>query len=109
MDYKIAIIGNEDTVLGFKALGVEVFAISTQTEGEKALKQIREKNQYAIIFITENWTPKLEKELGKFAGQALPAIISIPSSQGTTGEGLKNISKIVEQAVGSDILSKQEN
>lgn len=107
-DYKIAIIGNPDTVLGFKALGLEIFSINTEEQGLEALKNIREKNDYAIVFITENWTPKLEKELEKLEGQALPAIISVPSNQGATGEGLKNISKIVEQAVGSDILSKNE-
>ena len=109
MDYKIAILGNEDTVLGFKALGLEIFAITSPEQGEKVLKGIRKKSDYAIVFITEDWTPKLSKELEKLEGQALPAIISIPSNQGATGEGLKNISKIVEKAVGSDILSKNEN
>ena len=105
MDYKIAIIGNRDAILGFKALGLETHDIKSEEDGLKVLKTIREKTDYGIIFITENWMPKLEKELEKFQGQALPAIIAVPSQEGASGEGLKNISKIVEQAVGSDILS----
>ena len=107
MDYKIAIIGNHDAILGFKALGLETFDINTQEQGLEVLKKIREKNDYGIVFITEDWMPKLEKGLEKFEGMALPAILSIPSQAGSTGEGLKNISKIVEQAVGSDILSNE--
>ncbi|MBU0731629.1 V-type ATP synthase subunit F [Patescibacteria group bacterium] len=107
MDYKIAILGNHDAILGFRALGLETHDIATQEQGLEVLKKIREAEDYGIIFITEDWTPKLEKELLKLEGRALPAIISIPSQEGTTGEGLKNISKIVEQAVGSDILSNE--
>ena len=105
MDYKIAIIGNHDAILGFKALGLETHEIESEEDGLKALKNIREKTDYGIVFITENWMPKLEKELEKFQGRALPAIIAVPSQEGASGEGLKNISKIVEKAVGSDILS----
>lgn len=108
MEYKIAIIGNHDSILGFKALGVKTFAIQNEEQGTKALQQIREANDFGIIFITEDWVPKLQLTLDKFQGQALPAIIAVPSNQGSTGEGLKNISKVVEQAVGSDILSNQE-
>ena len=106
-DYKIAILGNYDAILGFKALGLETHPINNEEDGLKQLKTIREKNDYGIVFICENWVKKLDKELIKFKGQALPAIITIPSQEGSTGEGLKNISRIVEQAVGSDILSKK--
>ena len=34
----------------------------------------------------------------------LPAIITIPDRNGATGEGLRNVSKAVERAVGADIL-----
>ena len=33
-----------------------------------------------------------------------PAIIPVPGSKGATGYGLKRIGKMVEQAVGSDIM-----
>ncbi|MBU0670739.1 V-type ATP synthase subunit F [Patescibacteria group bacterium] len=108
MDYKIAIIGNHDAILGFRALGLETHDIESAEQGLKTLKAIREKEDYGIIFITEDWAPKLNKELDKFKGMALPAIIAIPSHMGSTGEGLKNISRIVEQAVGSDILSNEK-
>ncbi|MFH1426734.1 MAG: V-type ATP synthase subunit F [Candidatus Kerfeldbacteria bacterium] len=103
-DYKIAIIGTHDSVLGFKGLGLDVFGISSEEEGEQTLKQLEQSNDYAVLFITEDWVPRLEKSLSKFEGRALPAILPIPSQKGATGEGIKNLSRIVEQAVGSDII-----
>lgn len=103
-DYKIAIIGTPDSVLGFKGLGLDVFGIASEEEGEAALKRLEGTDDYAVLFITEDWVPRLEKPLSKFEGRALPAILPIPSQQGATGEGLKKLSRIVEQAVGSDII-----
>lgn len=103
-EYRIAILGTHDSVLGFKGLGLDVFGVSTQEDGISALDEIQEKGEHAVLLITEDWVKKLEARLEKMRGLALPAILPIPSQQGPTGEGLKNISKIVEQAVGSDII-----
>ena len=46
------------------------------------------------------------KILDEYKERALPAIVSVPSPKGTTGAAMKNLKKIVEQAVGSDILFK---
>ena len=100
---KIALIGSPNSVLGFSALGVETFGVISAEEAKKALNDIVQ-NDYAIIFIAENWFEKMPEEIEKYQKQALPAIISIPSQHGSTGAGIQNLRKIVEQAVGSDIL-----
>jgi len=41
--------------------GTEDLPGDDEEEGEKALNDIRNANDYAIVFITEDWTPKLEK------------------------------------------------
>lgn len=100
---KIAILGNHDTILGFKALGVETFSISNLEQAQKNLDTIKQ-GDYGILFITEDWMEKLENQISELRTQALPAIIPIPSHQGSTGYGLKNLKRIVERAVGSDML-----
>lgn len=113
-NYSIAIIGNKETILGFKALGVETFDANN---GEEALKQLFElkkakreggkenEAKYAIIFITEELASEIpHDDYKKLSQDALPAIIPLPGSTGSTGYGLKRIGKIVEQAVGSDIF-----
>lgn len=102
---RIAIIGSHNIILGFKALGVDTFIAQNKSEIESALEIIKKENNYGIIFITEDFMDKAKDKLEKFHGEALPAIVPIPSNH-KTGAGLMNLKKIVERAVGSDILFK---
>lgn len=96
-------IGSPDSIMGFSALGVKTFGVISVTEVQKNLEDIL-KDNYAIIFITEDWYNQIPKDIAKLQQQTMPAVISIPSQHGSTGAGLENLRKIVEQAVGSDIL-----
>ena len=84
-EYKIAILGTQDSVLGFKALGLDVFGVSSVEDSRAALDTIQEKNEHAGVFITEDWMEKLEDRIAKFSGQSLPAILPVPSQKGSTG------------------------
>ncbi len=106
-EYKIAILGSHDIILGFKGLGIEVVGL-TEDNAEQQVRGVFAKEDYAIVFITEDWAEKLEKVLADYYSRALPAVVSVPTSEDTTGAALKNLRKIVEQAVGSDILFKNE-
>ena len=110
MNYKIAIIGAREAIEGFSLLGVETVPASTSEEAVMKIKEMKRSNpnpspNYAIIFITEDlaqgFTPDDEKYLAK---DTLPAIIPLPSHLGSTGYSTARLSRIVERAVGSDIL-----
>lgn len=107
MDYKIAILGNHEEILGFKALGLIPISVSTKSEAEKKFQEAVKKNDYAIIFITENWAEKIEDVLLEHRG-ALPAVVTVPNYAGSKGMGEKKLRNIVERAVGSDILFKDK-
>ncbi len=106
-EYKIAILGSHDTILGFKGVGVEAFGLTEENSATRS-REVLENQEYAIVLITENWAEKLENILEEYRDQALPAIVKVPPASGTTGAALKNLKRIVEQAIGSDILF-QEN
>ena len=101
---KIGIIGSTDTILGFKAVGVEPLGVSSVEDGIKMINELRASEEYGIIFVTEDWAEKLDEELQLLEAKTLPAVIRIPASRGSTGAGLKNLKRIVERAVGSDVL-----
>lgn len=107
MKYKIAIIGSSDAIAGFKAVGVDAFGVTTKEEAEKKVKEIYDAKNYATLFITEDFVDKIKNFLNELEPKALPAIVAVPSQAGSTGAGLNNLKKIVEQAVGSDILSNE--
>lgn len=102
---KMAIFGNSEAILGFKALGLIPFSAATHDEGVLMLQKIADSNEYGVLFITEDWADRLEEDLDKvFSDAPLPAIVPIPTPTGSTGAGLKRIKKFMEQAVGSDIF-----
>ena len=102
---KIAVLGGRDTVMGFKALGLEVFPVSGDAEALSTFRRItRESDEYAIIYVEENLVRFLSSEIDKFKDNPSPAIILIPGREGPLGLGSAALKQAVERAVGSDIL-----
>lgn len=105
--YKIAVMGDRDSIYGFAALGLDVFPISDNDSGAKTLRDLAERD-YAVIYITEALTKELETEIDRYRENPLPAIIPIPGVHGNTGMGIAMVKKSVEQAVGSDIIFNEK-
>lgn len=105
--YKVAVIGDTDSIYGFAALGLDIYPVKDEVEGSKTLRKLAE-GQYAVIYITESLAAQLEKELDYLRTLPLPAVIPIPGLTGNTGMGIKMVKKSVEQAVGSDIIFGNE-
>ena len=101
--YKIAVLGDRDSIYGFATLGLETFPVTTAEEGEETLKRLA-LTDYAVIYITESLKAEIENEIEKYKDQKLPAIIPIPGVSGNTGQGMLDVKAFVEQAVGSDII-----
>lgn len=101
--YKIAVLGDRDSIYGFAALGLDVFPVTEATEGARRLRELAE-GEYAVVYITEALAAQLENELDRYRTTRLPAIIPIPGISGNTGMGIRMVKKSVEQAVGSDII-----
>ena len=105
--YKIAVMGDYDSIYGFAALGLSLISTDHKTDDEiaKTLRQIAE-GTYGIIYMTEEIMARIPKEIARYQERMTPAIIAIPGVKGNTGSGVDNVKKSVEQAIGSDILFK---
>jgi V/A-type H+-transporting ATPase subunit F len=101
--YKVAVLGDRDSIYGFAALGLDTYPVADRDEASKLLKKLAE-GSYAVIYITEKLQNELEAEIDQYTNQYLPAIIPIPGVTGNTGKGMRNVKKSVERAVGSDII-----
>lgn len=102
--YKVAVIGDKDSIYGFASVGLDICPCDDPEQAVREIHRMAESG-YGVIYITEELASKTEKELDRYREMPLPAIIPIPGVQGNTGIGMRNVSKSVEQAVGSDILS----
>ena len=100
---KIGIIGDADSVLGFKVFGMDAFACENGEEAAETLHRIVKEN-YGIIYITERFYKELGKDIAKYEELRIPAIVPVPGIDGSYGMGLSNVKRAVEKAVGADIL-----
>lgn len=101
--YKIGVIGDKESVWGFKAVGLHTQACESSEEAAKALHRMA-KEEYAIIYITESLCAELTEDMDQYKSQPLPAIIPIPGREGSLGIGMRNVKNAVEKAVGVDLL-----
>ena len=100
--YKIAVLGDQDSVLGFKALGLDIFPVEGTDEARHALHKLA-KEDYAIIYITEQLAAVLQADINKYKTSVTPAVILIPGKAGSLGLGAQALQSAIERAVGADI------
>ena len=99
---KIGVVGDSDSVIGFKSLGIDVYP-ATGGDVMRTIHRLAE-NGYAIIFVTEQAAETAAEMIDRYKTSPFPAIIPIPGNRGTTGFGMRGIHKNVEKAIGTDIL-----
>ena len=103
--YKIAVVGDRQSVSGFASLGLSAFEVTEPKMAEELIKKLSS-NGFGIIYVTEKIAAEIPETIEKYRSVPIPAVILIPGVDGNTSEGIAAIHKSVEKAVGSDILSK---
>ena len=103
--YKIAVMGGRDTVMGFKALGLDTYPVSDAAEAKSVFSKITAPDEeYAVIYLEEGLSLDLTQEISRFTNRVYPAIILIPGRDGSQGLGLTALQDAVIRAIGTDIL-----
>ena len=100
--YKIAVLGDRDSVMGFKALGLDTFFVEEADEARHTLHRIA-KEEYAIIYITEQLAQLIPADIARYKTETTPAVILIPGKTGSLGLGAQALQTAIERAVGADI------
>ena len=103
MKNKIAVVGDKDSVMLFKAVGLEVRYADRTREAEQAIHALAREG-YPVIYVTEKVAQKATEAIALYDTSTFPAIIPIPDKDGIIGTGMAGIRKNVEKAVGADIL-----
>jgi V/A-type H+-transporting ATPase subunit F len=106
--YKAAVIGDMQSVLGFRALGLTVVSTDKADEAAEALHRLA-KEDYAVIYIIEQLAALIAPDIALYIEEPRVAVIPIPSKDGTLGIGDKEVHKAVERAVGADILRDRDS
>lgn len=100
---KIAVIGDKDSVLAFKSVGVEVFDATTAEQARSLIKKLSQ-GDYAVLFVAENLAEQIPDVLAKAKLKPFPAVTPIPTTANGSGFGMQGIKQDVEKAIGVDVI-----
>ena len=101
--YRIAVIGDWESVMGFRALGLDTYPVTSVDEAKETVKELA-KTDCAVIYLAEQLAKDMDDVISRYKDELRPAIILIPGREGSLGIGKSNIQRAIERAVGADIL-----
>jgi V/A-type H+-transporting ATPase subunit F len=94
------VIGDEDTVLGFRLAGVEGETVKTPEEARDSLDRAFQRPGIGVIIMTERTAESIRPQVDQLVYKSeLPLIIEIPDLAGPM-EGRKTVKEMIRQAVG---------
>jgi len=101
---KIAAIGDKDSILAFKAVGVDIFIADTSIEADTQIKTLA-KEQYGVILITESLASQIPSTIQTLKTRTYPVVLLFPSASGqNAGYALESLKTDIEKAVGSSSM-----
>jgi V/A-type H+-transporting ATPase subunit F len=103
---EIAVIGDKDSILGFKSIGFDTYEVlkTDEQEVKQFVIAILRKN-YKIVYITENYFMVCEKDIDEFMkNKAYPIVTVIPTTTGDKNIAFDSMKKLVEKALGGSFF-----
>ncbi len=101
---KIAIIGDRDTVTGFRMVGVQESSVPNNVnEIRKALLDYFRDPRMGLIIITEPLAMQVEDTILELSEAPVPVILLIPDREGSTGAYETVLRELIRRAVGIEI------
>jgi len=99
MKYGYLVIADEDTVQGFRSVGIPGEAASSADDVLRTLAKARVSN-VGIIVMTEEVADMARREVDELRfDEELPMIVEIPGPEGPL-EGRRSLTDIIREAIG---------
>jgi V/A-type H+-transporting ATPase subunit F len=107
MDYKVGIIGDRESILGFGALGLTLGEATDADSAEQILSQWADES-YAVIFMTEELAESMGSRLAEWRLRYLPAVTVIPSARREAWLGKHELRTAIRRATGIDMIGQRD-
>jgi V/A-type H+-transporting ATPase subunit F len=104
MQGKVAVLGDEDFVMPFSALGVDTYPVGPAPRDltESARRIIEQK--YALVVIAENVAPAVEQVFAASQKDPIPCIVIAPFTMESGGFATQSLGEVIKLATGINIL-----
>ena len=104
---KLAAFSDKDTAVGLRLAGIQELYVPNGNVKE-IWNQISERDDIAILFITE----KISEDLGKYLKEFrirnnIPIILEIPDKKGRMKDHVDFVSHVIKKAVGVEISKER--
>jgi V/A-type H+-transporting ATPase subunit F len=100
---KLFVIGDQETVLGFRFVGVEGTVSVARDDALAALKETVTRKDIGVVLVTEELATKIRDEVeAKLHGSGFPLVLEIPGPSGPRPDRL-TIEDVVRRAIGIGI------
>ena len=100
---KLFVIGDRETVLGFRLVGVEGAVVTDRAEALSAMQSAADRKEIGLMLITERVVHLIQEEFDARAyGVGFPLVLEIPDITGPSPSRL-SIKEIVSKGIGVSI------
>jgi len=100
---KFYVIGDKETVLGFRLVGIRGKVAVEREDALAALKEAVEGEDIGIVLVTEAVAGQIRDEVeARLYGMGFPLVLEIPDASGPSGDR-PEIDEIVRKAIGISI------
>ena len=102
----VAIIGDIDTVSGFRLGGVKkAEVVNTSEEAIAAFDKFLEQDEISIIIITQLMANEIRPHINrKIGSDVLPMVIEIPDKDGSSGGSSDQINDLIKRVIGVEMV-----
>jgi V/A-type H+-transporting ATPase subunit F len=104
---RIAFLGDIDSVLGFRALGVETIVPDGPDSARETFRRLV-RQETSVIMITEDLLDVLQEQIDETLNSAVPAVVVLPGITGTRKRGVDTIRELIIRAVGVDLMAEDQ-
>jgi len=100
---KFFVIGDRETVLGFRFVGVEGSVAAGREQAVAALNEVVDQKDVGVVLVTEPIAATIRDELeARLYGMGFPLVLEIPDSSGPVPDRL-DIEEVVRRAIGISV------
>lgn len=104
MTEKIAIIGDVDTVVGFRLAGILKAKTPTEKAAtQKAFNEFTQDSEVSLIIVTERLAEQIRDSIEEVSTRPYPVIVEIPDKSGQLAEKASPLRRLVKRAIGVEL------
>lgn len=105
---KVAVVGDDELVYAFRALGIKVFFPQTAREARDIMEKLTQE-RFAVVFLHESLFEALKQERDALRESFCPVVVGFSGYQQVMGYLEKAMRTIVIKSTGSNSLLKERN